>query len=358
MTSLETVRLKAGDKARLRREEGRGTGEATVFRLTFQPVLSTPPPMVFVDQLLATVTTDYTVDLEQGVIKFVVAPTENASIVFEYYAVIFTDDEVNLFIGEAGGNTDYATAKMLMAWAANHSKLAQRETIAGGGGMGLVTRDTSLAATQLRETAKAFMDLYDLSPDSPASITPSMGFTEVAWTEQMAERLYNQQIIRDYQGAFDGEGAPVTSAGAGTSGPGTMGPPGPQGIQGEPGPPGAAAPILETAPYNLNNQTNPPPANGQIRLNNSNQAAATFMYISEIQDAGADIGGFLRAIDPNDLIRIQDWNDSSKWHRYIVSGPVIDQGTYISVPITWTAGMDTVPNQKIAWLWYDVEPEI
>src|SRR5262245_26408508 len=211
MTTVDTVRLKAGDKPRLRREEGRGDGQAIVFRLTFQPVLSTPTPLVFIDQTLMVVTTDYTVNLDQGVITFVVPPTENASIIFEYYAVIFDDDEVNLFLNEAGGNTDYATAKMLMAWAANHSKLAQRETIAGGGGMGLVTRDTSLAATQLRETAKAFMDLYDLSPDSPSSITPSMGFTEVAWTEQMAERLYNQQIVRDYQGAFDGEGSPVTS---------------------------------------------------------------------------------------------------------------------------------------------------
>jgi hypothetical protein len=209
--TLDIVRLKAGDKPRLRREEGRGDGQAKVFRLTFFPVVSSPALLVFVNQALKATPADYSVNSDQGVITFTAAPAENASIIFEYYAVIFTDEEVGVFVSEAGGNSDFATAKMLMAWAANHSKLAQRETVAGGGGMGLVTRDTSLAATQLRETAKAFMDLYDLSPDSPTSTTPSMGLTEVVWTEQMAERLYNQQIVRDYQGAYDGEGGGVTS---------------------------------------------------------------------------------------------------------------------------------------------------
>src|SRR5262245_44503771 len=112
MTSLETVRLKSGDKPRLRREEGRGDGTAKVFRLTFFPVVSTPAPLVFVNGTPSVVTTDYSINLEQGTVTFVATPAANATIIFEYYAVIFEDDEVNLFISEAGGNTDFATAKM------------------------------------------------------------------------------------------------------------------------------------------------------------------------------------------------------------------------------------------------------
>jgi hypothetical protein len=79
-----------------------------------------------------------------------------------------------------------------MALAADASKIAQRQSMAGGGGLGSVTLDTSVTARELRASASA---LLQMEKDAGESI-PAEGLTEVAWGEFGYNDIVSQRYIR------------------------------------------------------------------------------------------------------------------------------------------------------------------
>jgi hypothetical protein len=192
LTSIEQVRLKISDKPHLTREVTEGTGVDKYFKLGNAPALATPAPEVRVDGALKTENVDYTVNYEQGIITMTAVPTTGAELDFIYYWVVFTDEEIEQFISDANDNLVVAAAYGLFAWAADAAKVAKRYTLSGGGGLGQVVGDTSVTAKELRETAKALIDMEkDLGEAQPAD-----GLTEVPWNEFQYLDSREQSIIR------------------------------------------------------------------------------------------------------------------------------------------------------------------
>lgn len=193
LTDIEIVRLRSSDKSIITRESATGDGQAKYYKLAHAPILSTPALEVRLNNVLQTLTTHYTVDLVQGIVTFISVPAVNDEIEFTYYWSIFTDAEVQYFLDDAGSNTTIATAKLLLAIAADASKVAQRQSLAGGGGLGAVTLDTSVTARELRNTAKA---LIEMEADIGTSI-PAEGITEPVWTEAGYRELLEQHVVRE-----------------------------------------------------------------------------------------------------------------------------------------------------------------
>lgn len=193
LTDIEAVRLKASDKSALTRDTAVGTGSDKYYKLKNAPVLSSPAIEVRKDGTLLTEITHYTVNLEQGIVTMVTVPLVNEELEFTYYWSIFSDNEVQYFIDEAAGNLTIATAKLLLAWAADAAKIAKRQTLSGGGGLGQVVVDTSVAAKELRATAQALIKTeQDLGESIPAD-----GLTEIPWTEASYLRGLEQHIVRE-----------------------------------------------------------------------------------------------------------------------------------------------------------------
>jgi hypothetical protein len=197
LTAIERVRRKTGDRPALRRESNKGDGVAQHYKLKFEPVQAAPAPQVWINDILKVETTNYVVNYEQGIISINVPPIENDNLIFQYYSVVYTDAEVQDFLDQYSQNVNISAAHILLAWAADIAKLAKRETLQGGGGLGAVTRDTSVAAKELRATAKALMDYEIEYGETLGSQIPAEGLTEIPWTEQLHYDIVGQKFIRD-----------------------------------------------------------------------------------------------------------------------------------------------------------------
>jgi hypothetical protein len=193
MTPIDAVRLKSSDKSTITREKTTGTGEDQFIKLKETNILASPSPVISKNGVNLAEGADYTINYEQGVVTFAVVLVQGASYEFTYYWSVFSDVEVQYFLDDAGANVTIATAMLLLAWAADAARLAKRQTLSGGGGLGQTVIDTSVAAKELRATAKA---LIDTQADLGESI-PAEGFTEIPWTEQVYRRQVDQHIIRE-----------------------------------------------------------------------------------------------------------------------------------------------------------------
>lgn len=197
LTSIQRVRLKIGDRVRLNRESNKGDGAAANFKLKFEPVQTSPTPEVWKNAALQTEGTDYDIDYDQGIVQFAVEPAANDDLVYQYYSVIYTDAEIQDFLDQYGDNVLLASGHILYAWAADFAKLAVRETLQGGGGLGAVTRDTSVSAKELRALAQAYLD-YEIEHGAESGVdVPAEGLTEVPWTEPQHHEVTYQRFIRD-----------------------------------------------------------------------------------------------------------------------------------------------------------------
>lgn len=194
LTAVEAVRLKSSDKSTITREVVTGNGADKHFKLGHNPVVSSPAPEVRLNDAVLVEGVDYTVNYEQGIISMTLIPVIGASLEFIYYWSIFSDVEVEYFLEEGGGNVTIATAKLLLAWAADAAKLAKRQTLSGGGGLGQVVVDTSVAAKELRTTAQA---LIDTEQDLGESI-PAESLTEIPWTEMSYRQAIGQHVVREH----------------------------------------------------------------------------------------------------------------------------------------------------------------
>ena len=97
--------------------------------------------------------------------------------------------------------------------------------------------------------------------------------------------------------------------------------------------------------YTFQTATTTPPGSGAIRLNNSNQSAATHMYISSTTRAGVDATNALGAMEIGNDLYVQDDSDSTRFFRYTISGEPVPQAGYFDVPVTFdVAGTTPIAN--------------
>jgi hypothetical protein len=194
VTPVESVRLSTGDKSSLERKRTTGNGVDRFFELGHEPVIQSTPPVVTLANVPQVEGVNYTVDYINGTITFSVAPAANAEIVILYYWSVFSDAEIQHFLDASGSSSNLATARVLLAMAADAARIAKRETLSGGGGSGTRTIDTSVAAKELRETARAFVEIYN---QEEGTNFPAEGLTEVPWTEFTKEQAMIQDWIRE-----------------------------------------------------------------------------------------------------------------------------------------------------------------
>lgn len=197
LSAVERVRYKIADRAQLRRERFTADGVSDHFKLKQEPILQSTPPQVWQNGTLLVEDTDYSVDYTNGVITFANAPAANLELIFQYYSIIWSDTEIQDFLDQYSANVNVAAAHILLAWAADVARLSKRETRSGGGGVGAVTVDTSLAARELRNTAKAILDWEIEYGESLGSQIPAEGITQVPWTESAAYDIEYQRFLRE-----------------------------------------------------------------------------------------------------------------------------------------------------------------
>jgi len=192
MNDIEAVRLKTSDKSIITREKGVGNGVDKYFKLKSSNLLATPAPEVRANQVLLTVGAQYTVDLINGIVAFTSIPAQSVELEFTYYWSVFSDAEIQYFLDQDGSST-IAAAHILLAWAADAAKVAKRQTLSGGGGLGQTVVDTSVIARELRATAQAMIQTEkDLGESIPAE-----GLTEVPWTESSFRDQVEQHYVRN-----------------------------------------------------------------------------------------------------------------------------------------------------------------
>lgn len=190
ISDIAAVRLKSSDRSIITREEGVSEGVALTYKLGHNVILTSPDISIRIDGVLQI--SGFTVDYDNGIVTFTTAPVVNSQLEFTYYWSVFTDAQIQYFLDDSGSNVTVAAAKVLLAIAADAAKIAQRQSLAGGGGLGAVTIDTSVAARELRAAAKA---LVEMETQIGTSI-PAEGLTEINWTEMNYKMGFEQTIIR------------------------------------------------------------------------------------------------------------------------------------------------------------------
>jgi Chaperone of endosialidase len=110
--------------------------------------------------------------------------------------------------------------------------------------------------------------------------------------------------------------------------------------QGAPGPPGVSN-AAHTGEWNWSNQTTSPPANGQVRANNSAPLSVTRLFVSAQNAGGTDTSNFQGAITVGDDLYLQQKTDASNWSRWDITGTPIDHTTWWEYPVTPVAGSPT-----------------
>lgn len=192
LPDIEAVRLKVADRPTLRREEWEADGVLSEVQLKYHPIVALPVLRVWKNNTLQVVDVDYTVDLPSGVVVILPSvPAIESLFVFEFTSVAFSDAEVQHFLDETSSTT-LAAANLLLAWSADAARIAQKESLAGGGGYGSMSITTDMRARELRETAKAYFAQYQ---QYEAQGVAAEYITEVAWTDHMAERMILNDIL-------------------------------------------------------------------------------------------------------------------------------------------------------------------
>src|SRR5262245_35980997 len=133
-------------------------------------------------------------------------------------------------------------------------------------------------------------------------------------------------------GATGPQGEPGPAGDIGPQGPqgdpGIQGPPGADGVPGMPGADGATGPQGEPGSsitafeYTFSTSATAPPANAHIQFDNTDQTAATKLWVDDITANDTDVHNFLTFYQAGDTIYLQDKDDSSRYQVYHIIDPV------------------------------------
>jgi hypothetical protein len=135
---------------------------------------------------------------------------------------------------------------------------------------------------------------------------------------------------------------------------GDQGSSGATGVHGASGSTGAQGPSGQSTSFykyqaKTNSQTNDP-GSGYLLWNNSTLLSATNIHISHLTDDNIDIDIFLALINLNDVLIIQDRNNSANYQKWQVNGtPTVHVNSYVEFPVALldSGGSAITGNQAI-----------
>jgi hypothetical protein len=124
MATIDELRLKILDRPQIVLDErvGVGDGSATVFKVAHAPVMAGTVNVRVAGDVL-TEGTDFTLDYASGKLTVADARAETDIIVASYDFAAFSDNELQAFINNAGGNLALAAGDALTSLVTDRSRL-------------------------------------------------------------------------------------------------------------------------------------------------------------------------------------------------------------------------------------------
>lgn len=220
------------------------------------------------------------------------------------------------------------------------------EILVGGGYGGLSTtsvnvRQGVLSASYLDPTGQPWIAFgYMASP--AASTWESIG--DCAFSIPVVS---GQFLTADWRGNWSPSDSPCSfrsnvsvkfySAAGQTGSIGLVGPVGP------PGPPGPAGPPGGTYEFTLSALTTSPPALGEYRINNTDQSAATQLFVSKESAHGIDVSIFLAGHSSGYTWYLYEKANPAVKMEYVVTSAPIDHGTWMEYTVTLEESDGPIP---------------
>lgn len=93
--------------------------------------------------------------------------------------------------------------------------------------------------------------------------------------------------------------------------------------------------------YTFSSVTNPPPAQSQIRANNTNVSDITELWIHRLDNDGKDRKFFIVQVKPNRYVYMQDINNSDSRVVFSIVEPPIDNGDFITLKVAFQESSGT-----------------
>lgn len=183
--TVETVRALTNDKAQYERWETTADG-AFDFKLPNAPVVS-GSAKVYDNGTLKTLTADYTINLDLGLVTFVVAPTVGHTIVVTYQFTLISDEDIETFLSLEA--SDYRAAATTLETIATNQVLVLKV-------MKLLDLQTDGAkvAAELRARAKQLRASADDQDDAAGD---GWDVAEMVVNDFSARERWQSQALRE-----------------------------------------------------------------------------------------------------------------------------------------------------------------
>lgn len=182
--SVSQVRLIIADPFQFDRATATGNGTATLFELPHGPV-SPGSEAITVDGTSQTDPTDYSLDDALGLVTFVTAPTNGATIAFTYQHSLLSDADLTTFLTLESNNVKRASAAALETIARSRALIEKKITL------GDLQVDGTALAQELRMSAKQLRDEDKANSDDGAFAIAEMV------TGPLSRREYLEKLAID-----------------------------------------------------------------------------------------------------------------------------------------------------------------
>lgn len=91
-------------------------------------------------------------------------------------------------------------------------------------------------------------------------------------------------------------------------------------------------------PYKFQDNSNPPPATGQVRSNGSTAQNATALFIHRLTSDGRDYKLIFMLAKTGDKMYTQDADNSDSHAFYVLTADALDQGAYVKFSVSFVEG--------------------
>lgn len=96
--------------------------------------------------------------------------------------------------------------------------------------------------------------------------------------------------------------------------------------------------------WRWNTGTSGDPGNGSLGIDTAAWATATALRFNKTTNLGVDASGLLlNKVSVGDILYLQQKDDATRWGRYSVKTAGVDNGTYVTIAVTWIKDGTAVP---------------